>query len=130
MSYVVDHNLEGHAVLISNTIAAEGWLELLTIRLVTFEDVGLPFDSSDRVVWQFAQSNQMILLTANRNMKGDNSLEEIIRKENTNTSLPVVTISNLRRLGNSHYREQCAERLVAIILDLDKYLGTGRLYIP
>jgi hypothetical protein len=32
----------------------------------------LPKDSSDRVVWRFAQANQMILLTANRRMKGKN----------------------------------------------------------
>lgn len=130
MSCLVDHNLEGHAILIADTIATEGWLELLNIRLVTFEEIGLPFDSSDRVVWQFAQANQLILLTANRNMKGDDSLEEIIRKENTYKSLPVVTISNLRRLGNSHYRELCAERLVEIVLDFDRYIGAGRLYIP
>ncbi|EKF04357.1 hypothetical protein FDUTEX481_02036 [Tolypothrix sp. PCC 7601] len=37
----------------------------------------------------FAQSNQMILLTANRSMKGENSLEQVMREEITPTSLPV-----------------------------------------
>jgi Uma2 family endonuclease len=36
--------------------------------------LSLPIDSDDRVVWRLAQSNQMILLTANRSMKGENSL--------------------------------------------------------
>ena len=36
--------------------------------------MSLPIDSDDRVVWRLAQSNQMILLTANRSMKGENSL--------------------------------------------------------
>ncbi|MEL6260616.1 MAG: DUF5615 family PIN-like protein [Cyanobacteria bacterium J06626_6] len=42
-----------------------------------FADVGLPMDSSDRIVWKFAQTNRMILITANRDMKGDDSLEQI-----------------------------------------------------
>ncbi len=40
------------------------------MRLVTFGDVGLQFDSSDREAWRFAQAGQMILLTGNRSMKG------------------------------------------------------------
>jgi len=47
-------------------LGAEGWLELLSMRLVTFAEVGLSQDSNDRVVWRFAQKEGMILLTANR----------------------------------------------------------------
>jgi hypothetical protein len=43
----------------------------------------------------FAQAQKMILLTANRNMEGDDSLEQTIRNENTLISLPVLTIANL-----------------------------------
>jgi len=35
----------------------------LSLRLVLFDDVGLPIDSSDREAWRFAQRNEMILLT-------------------------------------------------------------------
>jgi hypothetical protein len=82
MNFLIDYNLTGDAVLFWGTLSAEGWLDLLTIRFFTFQEVGLPMDSSDRVVWQFAQTNQMILITANRNMKGDDSLEQTIREEN------------------------------------------------
>lgn len=71
---MIDYNLRGQAVLLWGTIATEGWLELIAIRFVGFEEVGLFENSSDRLVWQVAQSNQMIILTANRNMKGDESL--------------------------------------------------------
>ena len=81
-------------------------------------------------VWQFAQTNQMILLTANRNMKGIDSLEKVIREENIATSFPVVTIGNKERLDEQGYRERCASRLVEILIDLDNYMGVGRLYIP
>jgi len=32
-------------------------------------------ESSDRLVWRYAQDHQMMILTANRNMKGEDSLE-------------------------------------------------------
>lgn len=59
--------------------------------------MGLPEDSSDRIVWRYAQENQMMILTANRNMKGEDSLEQVMREENTESSFPVVTIGNLDR---------------------------------
>ena len=74
MSFLIDHNLEGQAVILYGNIANQGWLTLLPIRFVTFEELGLSVDSDDRIVWRFAQENQMILLTANRSMKGEDSL--------------------------------------------------------
>jgi predicted nuclease of predicted toxin-antitoxin system len=70
MNFLIDYNLRGQAALLWGSIAAEGWLELIPIRFVEFEEVGLLENSSDRLVWQVAQSNQIIILTANRNMKG------------------------------------------------------------
>ncbi|PSB26856.1 ACP S-malonyltransferase [Stenomitos frigidus] len=81
MIFLVDHNLEGHALLLSGNIASLGWLDLLPIRFVTFEAIELAITSDDRVVWQFAQENQMVLLTANRSMKGKKSLEQVMREE-------------------------------------------------
>lgn len=95
-----------------------------------FDEAKLAVDSSDRAVWRFAQDNQMILLTANRRMKGIDSLEQTIREENTSTSLPVLTIGSLDRFSDREYREQCAVRLVDILLDLENYRGVGRIFIP
>jgi hypothetical protein len=65
-------------------------------------------------------------------MKGEDSLEETIREENIATSLPVLTIGSVDRVINERdYCEQCAIRIAEIIIDLEeKYLGTGRLFIP
>jgi hypothetical protein len=101
-----------------------------TIPFQTFADVNLPIDSSDREVWRFAQKNQLILLTGNRNNEGEDSLEQTIRDENKPTSLPVITIGALDRMEERNFREECAERLVDIILNLESYLGLGRIYIP
>jgi hypothetical protein len=131
MNFLVDHNLRGHAVLLSGSILSGGWLDWVSIRFITFDEMKLPISSDDRVVWQLAQSNQMILLTANRSMKGANSLEQVMREEITSTSLPVITIGNADRLLNDpEYRERCATRLVEIVLDIDGYRGVSRLFIP
>lgn len=58
----------------------------------------------------------MMILTANRNMKEKDSLEQVMQKENTSTSFPVITISDLTRLDEFEYRERCVDRLVEIIL--------------
>ncbi len=92
MIFLVDHNLEGHSLLLAGNIASLGWLDLLPIRFVIFEEIELAVTSNDRVVWRFAQANKMILLTANRSMRGKNSLEQVMREENTSNSLPVITI--------------------------------------
>ncbi len=130
ITVLVDHDIEGQAVALWGTLAVEGWLELFPIGLATFEKVGLPLDSSDRLVWRFAQANGMILLTNNRNMKDLDSLEQTLRDENTASSLPVLTIGNVERLKERTYRERCATRLVEIGLDLEKHLGMGRIFIP
>lgn len=131
MIFLIDHNLKGHALVFFGAIASQGWLDIVSIQFVTFSEIGLAIDSDDRKVWQIAQKNQMILLTANRSMKGKNSLEQVIREENTSASLPVITISNPDRLLNeSEYRNQCVESLIEIALDLDSYRGTRRIFIP
>ncbi|MEB3336502.1 MAG: ACP S-malonyltransferase [Leptolyngbyaceae bacterium] len=105
MIFLIDHNLEKHAVVLLGSLAKQGWLESIPIRCVTFQECDLYIDSSDRIVWRVAQAKQMILLTANRRMKGKDALERVLREENTSTSLPVVTIGNADRfLDEREYR--------------------------
>lgn len=130
MIFLIDHNIEGQATLLWSAILIQGWLDLTIVSFTTFEEAGLAIDSRDRYVWRFAQENKMIILTANRSMGGEDSLEETIRDENEIDSLPVVTIANVDRMNERQYRELCAERLVDILLDLDNLLGVGRIFIP
>src|SRR5258706_14767369 len=125
ITILVDHNIEGQAALLWSTFATEGWLDLTGFQLITFADVGLSFRSSDRVVWEFVQAQRMLLLTGNRNMEGDNSLEQTIRDQNNATALPIITIGNIDRLVEYSYRERCATRLAYIGLYLEDYIGTG-----
>ncbi|NJN92280.1 MAG: ACP S-malonyltransferase [Leptolyngbyaceae cyanobacterium RM2_2_4] len=131
MIFLVDHNLKGHALVFFGAIASQGWLDIVPIQFVTFDEMNLSIDSNDRVVWRLAQENQMILLTTNRSMKGKDSLEQVMREENTSELLPVITISNADRLLNdSEYRGRCVESLIEIVLDIDTYLGARRIFIP
>lgn len=131
MKVLVDHNLRGHSVVLAGSLAASGWLDLISIRFVLFEEVGLEVNSNDRIVWQYAQANEMILLTANRSMKGKDSLEQVMREESTSASLPVITVGNIDRLlAEPGYRDRCVNRLVDIIVDIEDYRGARRIFIP
>lgn len=131
MIFLVDHNFKGHARILLGSIASQGWLDFIPIRFVMFEEVGLSNDSNDRVVWRVAQKNQMILLTANRSMKDEDSLEQVMREENTQNSLPVVTVGNADRvLNDSSYRERCVDRIVEIAIYTINYMSTRRVFIP
>jgi len=130
MTILIDHNIEGQAAILWSTMKSEGWTELYPIEMMMFGDVGLPVNADDREVWHFAQLHRMILLTANRKMEGENSLEQTIQEENTSESLPVLTISRQEGIRNREYRCRCVEKLLEIIVDLDNYLGAGRIFIP
>ena len=130
MIVLADHHMGGHAVVLWGALASEGWLDLLSLSLITFADIGLAHNASDREVWRFVQANGMLLLTGNRSMKDADSLETTIREENKPTSLPVITITRIDRLSQKAYRTRCVRRLTEIIADIDNYMGTGRIYIP
>ena len=131
MNFLIDHNLKGHALVFFGAIATQGWLDIVPMQFVTFAEMDLSINSDDRTVWRLAQENQMILLTANRSMDGKDSLEQVLREENTSESLPVITVSNADRLLNdSEYRGRCVESLVEIVLDIDTYRGARRIFIP
>jgi predicted nuclease of predicted toxin-antitoxin system len=101
--FLVDRNIEGYATLLLGTLTVGRWLELVPIDFVFLEDIGLDITSSDRVIWRFAQANQMILFTANRSGKGIDSLEQTIQEENTQDSLPVITLGNTDRMVDFEY---------------------------
>ncbi|KPQ38629.1 MAG: hypothetical protein HLUCCO16_12005 [Phormidium sp. OSCR] len=131
MNFLIDHNLGGHAEILLGNIASQGWLELVSIRFITFKEIKLSIDSSDRIVWRTAQSNKMILLTANRSMKGEDSLEQVLREENKVDSFPVITIGDTDRfLADRVYRNGCVDRILEIVLDIETWMGVGRLFIP
>ncbi|MCY7272204.1 MAG: ACP S-malonyltransferase [Phormidesmis sp. CAN_BIN44] len=131
MLFLIAHNLKGYALVFFGAIASQDWLDIVPIQFVTFDEINLSIDSDDKVVWRLAQENRMILLTADRSMKGKDSLEQVMREENTLESLPVITVSNADRLlNNSEYRGRYVESLIETVLDIDTYLGARRIFVP
>jgi hypothetical protein len=102
----------------------EPWTDFwqgLGLVLRHFEDVGLTATSTDVEIWQRCQTEQLILITDNRNYESPESLEATIRQFNTPDSLPVFTIADLDK-----FRTRRSYHLLRI----DTLRGTGRLYLP
>lgn len=109
---------------------SEGWVGLAVVQIITFADVDLPVDTTDRAVWEFVQRHQMVLLTANRNQEDHESLQQAILELNGPASYPVVTIASPDRMTEIDYRIRCATRLAEICIEIERFHGTGRLFIP
>ncbi|MEI2688730.1 MAG: ACP S-malonyltransferase [Anaerolineae bacterium] len=127
-----DYYCEGQARAIFRALDVRGYFRLVPLELRLFADVGLPPEAEDAVVWQFCQDYGFVLLTGNRRTSdGERSMESTIRRLCTLDSLPILTISNLRRvLTDPKYCQDCAIRLAEVMLDIEAYRGVYRLYLP
>ena len=131
---LVDANLDGHADLLDMRLRTDTWRELrdhLDIQFLYFEQAGLDRTTKDNVVWQLCQRHGYYLLTANRNLESEDSLEATIRRENTAESLPVFTFADPDKvLRSAAYLEAVVEKLLDYLLDAANYRGAGRLFLP
>jgi hypothetical protein len=93
-------------------------------------DVGLPDDSPDQEIWRFVQHERLLLITNNRNRESETSLQATIERENTPTSMPILTVSNKELLVLPEYRQRVAHSLAAILLYPEEKLGAGRIFLP
>ena len=126
---LLDHDCEGYAVFLMTGLQETGWQHLLTIEFLRLRDLGLPNTTSDHAIWRRCQQDRLLLLTHNRNQDDATSLQATIRRENTTRSLPRLTIPRLERLLHADYRQRAAHRLAEILIDLDNYLGAGRIFL-
>ena len=127
-----DENCEGQAESIFRELTRLGFVDLLGLELKTLSQVGLRKGVDDEAIWRYCQEHRCLLLTGNRTTKdGVKSLEYTIQHLVVPTSLPVLTISNLKRVvPDPMYRERCAVRLAEIIMELEElHLGVTRLYL-
>ena len=114
--------------------ASDTWGDLwsdLGLVVESFGALGLSDNSPDTEIWRTCQKERLVLVTGNRNDDGPDSLEAVIRDENQPDSLPVLTISDPRRLLHDRlYAEKVAERLLEYLIRIDEVRGAGRLYVP
>ena len=131
---VADADIQGHVEYLVQRMQAEAWAEFwqaLGLAVLRFEDVGLSASATDLEVWNVCQAEQLILITNNRNLDSEDSLEATIRRNSTPASLPVFTIADMNEFrSNSSYAERVVEALYDYLLRIDEVRGTGRLYLP
>jgi hypothetical protein len=84
----------------------------------------------DRLVWQTCQAAGAVLITGNR-AGGPDSLDQVIRELSDETSLPVLTLADPRRVvRDAGYADQAARRLLDFLDRIESLRGTGRLFLP
>lgn len=128
---LVDHNIERHGQLLWGQFRPADWGAMQVAAFRSLIECGLDPIADDRTIWKHCQANSLLLLTANRNERGSDSLQAVIREFNHADSLPVLTLADPDRvLRDAVYRELCAYRIADIALALDGVRGTGRLFIP
>jgi|KBSSwiStaDraftv2_1062776.scaffolds.fasta_scaffold80049_3 hypothetical protein len=131
---MADHNIEGHFVVLLRLWTSDAWASLwesLALEVESFARLGMPYDTSDRALWQVCQQREIVLLTANRSDDGPDSLEATVRALNTLSSLPVLTIADPELvLASQDYAERVAIQVLEYLMVLDNFRGTGRLFVP
>ena len=155
ISILVDHNIEDQGRLIWNAVPLEEWAAFQIDQFYELPELGIAVEASDREIYRFLQSRRMMLLTGNRNNKGPDALESVLKEDSTRPperrarrrrwdalesvlkedstpdSLPVVTIADVERVTfDAQYRFACATRLQEIAWLIDIYRAVPRLYIP
>jgi hypothetical protein len=106
------------------------WIDA-QVTLASVADFGLKPTDSDARIWEVCQAAELVLVTANRNDDGPDSLEATLREKNSVRSLPVFTLVDPKRImSNRAYAERVALRMLEYLLDLQKLRGTGRLFLP
>jgi hypothetical protein len=131
---VTDANIQGQVEYLVQRMQADAWADFwqaLGLVLDRFEDIGLSTDAADREVWIVCQAEELILITDNRNLDSEDSLETTIRRNNSPESLPVFTIADMIQFRtNNSYVESVVEALDDFLLRIDDVGGTGRLDLP
>ena len=128
---MADHDIEGQMQVLLRLLTSGEWHTLwteLAVRVESFTSLSLPVDISDAALWRLCQTQQLILITGNRNQEGPESLEAMIQTSNIPASLPVLTIGEPQRILNSReYTRRVVERLMEYLIDVENLRGTGRV---
>lgn len=131
---LADKDVEETLQILLGILAEGPWREfLLDLQLTvhTFESLSLSREATDFQVWQVCQQQQILLVTANRTEDSPDALGRAIQQLGNSESLPVLTLSNPRRIHRSkNYAGRVVERLLDYLWRIDSLRGAGRLYLP
>jgi len=74
---MADHDIEGQVRVLLRLLTSAAWSQVwheLAIRVESFASLELPENTSDATLWQFCQTQHIILITGNRNKAGPEHL--------------------------------------------------------
>lgn len=129
-----DHNIEGQVAALLSVWTSPEWLELwqaFDCAVETLHTLQIPESTPDSDLWTLCQSRGIVLVTANRNAEGEDSLEATMRRLCQPHSLPVVTIADAERvMVDREYAANVAIQIFEILLEIDRLRGTRRLFVP
>ena len=111
IAILLDHDLEGRQVFLESALHETGWDNDLNIAFKRMRDLNLPEDSTDREIWYFVQREWLLLITSNRNRDDEDSLQFVVERESTSSSLPVLTISDQTKLVIPEYRPKSSRQV-------------------
>lgn len=133
MLILTDHDVIGAVRMFRRLFESPEWAELaaiLDLQFIEFEDVELPINAPDSLVWQRSQELRALLITGNR-ASGQNSLDQTIREQAIAQSLPVLTIGDPQRvIRDPAYARACVASLLNFVDRIETLRGTGRLFLP
>lgn len=133
MQIVADNDVGGIVAALRLILESSSWrdyFDLLQLTFVEFDELGLLPTAPDHDVWATCQRVDAVLVTGNRS-GGRHSLDEVIQEFGTESSLPVITLSDPRRIMRDRlYAEYAAAKLVDYLERIESLRGTGRLFIP
>ena len=79
---MADHDIEGQVRALLRLLTSVVWYEVwheLAVRVESFASLELPENTSDAVLWQCCQTQQIVLITGNRNKAGPEALAARIK---------------------------------------------------
>jgi hypothetical protein len=131
---LADNDVAGQVATLLFILEGRYWGDLwkeMDLTIHTFEEIGLTKRDPDSLIWRRCQELEIVLITANRNADGPESLEVTIRRENEPNSLPVLTLSDSKRIeSDREYSERTAVAMVEYLFRIDTVRGAGRLFLP
>jgi len=131
---MADNDIQGQMGTLVRLLESEAWLDIwasLNLAVRTFADLSLDPSVADAELWHACQREQIVLITANRNKAGADSMEATIKAFSTASSLPVFTLADPKQiLASREYADRVVTRFLQYLMEIDNVRGAGRLWLP
>ncbi len=131
---MADENVDGHLARLARLMAVADLIVYFPdLVYVSSLALGLLPGTPDRIVWKFCQREQWVLLTANRNHDGPDSLNATILDSWHPGLLPVLTLMDATRFRRGGpYAAFVAGDAADVLygLTLGEYRDQSRIHLP